>query len=88
MKTIFNTVLVALLAMGLTTLSTSTFAAKEGFEKCAGIVKAGKNDCGANDHACGGGAKTDSDPEEWIYVPEGTCEKIVGGKVIKPEPKK
>lgn len=25
-------------------------AAKEGYEKCAGIVKAGQNDCGANGH--------------------------------------
>ncbi len=88
MKKLLNAVLVAFLAMGLTVLSTSAFAGKAGFEKCAGIVKAGKNDCGAKDHACGGQAKTDGDPEEWIYVPEGTCEKIVGGKVIKPEPKK
>jgi uncharacterized membrane protein len=87
MKTMLNTVLMAFLAMGLTVLSTSAFADKDGFEKCAGIVKAGMNDCGAKDHACGGQATTDGDPEEWIYVPIGICEKIVGGKVIKPEPK-
>jgi len=88
MKTMLNTVLVAILAMGLMVLSTSTFAGKEGFEKCAGIVKAGKNDCGTSKHACGGKAEIDGDPEEWIYVPEDTCEKIVGGKVIKPKPEK
>ena len=55
--------------------------AKEGFEKCAGIVKAGKNDCAANGHSCAGKAKKDGDANEWIYVPAGTCNKIVGGKV-------
>ena len=53
------------------------------WEKCAGIAKAGKNDCGANGHACGGYAKKDNDPNEWIYVPQGVCEKIAGAKVYK-----
>jgi uncharacterized membrane protein len=49
-------------------------------EKCYGIAKAGKNDCastGAN--SCGGTSKINSDPKAWIYVPEGYCERIVGG---------
>lgn len=58
--------------------------AKKGdeLEKCAGIAKKGMNDCGAKGHDCSGKAKTDKDPEEWVYVPAGTCEKIAGGKVI------
>ncbi len=52
-------------------------------EKCAGIVKKGKNDCGTSVHSCSGQAKVDNDPEEWIYVPKGTCEKITGGKLLK-----
>ncbi len=59
-------------------------AGKEGYEKCKGIVKAGMNDCGANGHACAGQAEVDNDPNEWIYVPEGTCEKITGGEVKEP----
>lgn len=55
---------------------------KKGFEKCAGIVKQGMNDCGANGHSCAGQAKVDADPNEWILVPEGTCAKIVGGRVV------
>lgn len=53
------------------------------WEKCAGVVKAGKNDCGAIDgsHACGGMAKTDNSANEWVYVPKGTCAKI--GGVVK-----
>ena len=29
-------------------------------------------------------AAKDADPEEWIYVPDGTCKKIVGGKAPGP----
>ncbi|MEN8213442.1 MAG: DUF2282 domain-containing protein [Pseudomonadota bacterium] len=62
-------------------LSTAAFAGKPGMEKCMGIVKAGMNDCGTSKHACAGQATADGDAEEWVYVPEGACEKIVGGKV-------
>ena len=49
-------------------------------EKCYGIAKAGKNDCAsAGSHSCGGTSKIDGDPQSWIYVPEGYCERIVGG---------
>jgi len=40
---------------------------------------AGKNDCAATgSHSCAGEAKINSDPASWIYVPTGTCQKIVG----------
>ena len=51
-------------------------------EKCYGIAKAGANDCastGAN--SCAGTSKLDSDPAAWVYVPEGYCERIVGGSL-------
>ena len=79
-----RTILMSVAMAGVFALSSgSALAGKPGFEKCTGIVKAGQNDCGTSKHACGGQGKTDGDPEEWIYVPEGTCEKIVGGKVKK-----
>jgi len=55
------------------------------WEKCAGVAKAGKNDCGSLDgsHECGGMSAKDDDPNEWVYVPKGTCEKI--GGVVKGE---
>ncbi|MCC6220875.1 MAG: DUF2282 domain-containing protein [Deltaproteobacteria bacterium] len=61
----------------------------EKWEKCAGVSKAGKNDCGSIDksHDCGGLAKKDNDPNEWVFVPEGTCEKL-GGKVVEVVPAK
>jgi uncharacterized membrane protein len=49
-------------------------------EKCYGIAKAGKNDCASTgNNSCGGSSKVNSDPKAWIYVPEGYCERIVGG---------
>ncbi len=50
-------------------------------EKCFGVAKAGKNDCGTSAHGCAGQAKKDADKQEWIKVPKGTCEKLVGGSV-------
>ena len=52
-------------------------------EKCAGIVKAGKNDCGTAKHACAGDARTQAAPDEWIALPKGTCRRIVGGKIVR-----
>jgi uncharacterized membrane protein len=50
-------------------------------EKCYGISKAGKNDCAANGHSCQAQAKQDANPREWLYVPKGTCDRIVGGSL-------
>jgi uncharacterized membrane protein len=49
------------------------------FEKCYGIAKAGMNDCFSRSNSCGSTSTKDHDPETWIYVPAGTCKKIVGG---------
>jgi uncharacterized membrane protein len=78
--------LAGLMAMSLSFAATPTFAAKGDTEKCAGIVKAGKNDCGTSYSACAGTSKKDRDAEAWINVPKGTCERIAGGTVTnKPE---
>jgi len=73
--------LASLVAVGLSAASGMALAAKGDTEKCAGIVKAGKNDCGTSKSACAGTVSADRDPEAWIYVPKGTCERIVGGHV-------
>jgi uncharacterized membrane protein len=49
------------------------------FEKCFGIAKAGQNDCQTATHSCAGTATADNQGDSWIYVPAGTCAKIVGG---------
>ncbi len=82
-KTLMTAAALATFVAGASLMAPDAQAAKEGFEKCAGIVKAGQNDCAANSHSCAGQAKVDGDKNEWVYVPEGTCDKIVGGTVVK-----
>ena len=50
-------------------------------EKCYGVAKAGKNDCAAKDgsSSCAGQAKQDRNPNDWVYVPKGLCDKLAGG---------
>jgi uncharacterized membrane protein len=60
-------------------------------EQCAGIVKAGKNDCATTTNACHGHVEKDATPEAWIYLPKGTCERLAGARLVKvvdPSPKK
>lgn len=82
-STLIKTALTGVMAAGLVAMSTAAVAGKPGMEKCTGVAKAGKNDCGTSQHACAGMAKTDGDKEEWVLVPKGTCEKLAGG-VVKP----
>ena len=78
--------LASLIAVGLSAASSLALAAKGDTEKCAGIVKAGKNDCGTSKSACAGTTTADRDAEAWILVPTGTCERIAGGRITdKPE---
>jgi uncharacterized membrane protein len=53
-------------------------------EKCYGVSKAGKNDCQTASSSCAGTARRDGQKDAWIYVPAGTCDKVVGGS---PQPK-
>ena len=76
--------LTGVLALGLGATAREALAGKPGMEKCAGIVKAGQNDCGTSEHDCAGMSKVSGAPEEWIYLPEGTCQKIVGATLKQP----
>lgn len=80
-KLIVSTALSSLIITA--SLTATAFAEKPGMEKCGGVVKAGKNDCGNAKHSCAGQSAKDGDKEEWMYVPTGSCEKIVGGEVKK-----
>jgi uncharacterized membrane protein len=49
-------------------------------EKCYGLAKAAANDCAATgNHDCAGLSVVDADPNSWLYVPAGYCDRIVGG---------
>lgn len=60
-------------------MSMAHMTAPPGMEKCYGIAKAHRNDCGTATHGCSGESKVDKDKEAWIAVPEGLCDKIAGG---------
>lgn len=68
---------------GLVAAATMTagaaFAQEPEMERCYGVVKAGKNDCAGPGHTCQGQAATDADPQEYIMVPAGTCDRLVNG---------
>jgi mercuric ion transport protein len=49
-------------------------------ETCYGVAKAGQNDCATAKHSCNSQATVDNAPDDFKYVPKGTCEKI-GGKL-------
>jgi len=71
-----------LFVLGSASATVAHAADPKGMEKCFGIAKAGKNDCGSNKtvHACSGQAKTDNDPNDFKYVKTGTCGQM-GGKM-------
>ncbi len=87
-QTMLNTAILGVLALGVTASVQAVPERPQNWEKCAGIVKAGMNDCGALDgkHKCSGQAAFDNDDTEWVYVPEGTCTKITGGVVAAVKP--
>lgn len=79
-----------LVALGANTMLSANASAADGMEQCAGVIKAGKNDCATSRNACHGHVSVDADPEAWIYVPTGTCERIVGARIVQvvdPTPK-
>ncbi len=75
-----KTSVLAAAVSSLFVLGTSAQAAdKPEMEKCYGVAKAGKNDCAAPGHSCAGQAKSDANKKEWVSVPKGTCDRLVGG---------
>jgi len=67
-----------LVAMGAVGLSSPAYA-DGGMEKCYGVAKAGKNDCATKVSSCAGTSKVDNDPNAFVAVPEGLCQKLAGG---------
>lgn len=81
----------SVLALSGSAIVSTASAADENKEQCAGIIKAGKNDCATSKNQCHGHVEADATPEAWIYLPKGTCERLSGARVVKvvdPTPKK
>jgi uncharacterized membrane protein len=83
-RKLLQSAVAGLIALGLTQAAGAQDKDKE---KCYGIAKAGQNDCGTASHTCAGKAKKDNAPDEWKYVPKGTCEQA-GGKTKSSAPGK
>ena len=89
-QNLINAALVSVVALGAGLTGVNAFADHEGMEQCAGVIKAGKNDCATSSNACHGHVTVDASKEAWIYVPKGTCERIAGAHVVMvtdPTPK-
>jgi uncharacterized membrane protein len=71
----------AALASALTLPAAAQAQGKMPIEKCYGVSKAGQNDCQTDTSSCAGTTKKDNQPDAWIAVPKGTCQKIVGDTV-------
>jgi uncharacterized membrane protein len=50
-------------------------------EKCYGIAKAGKNDCQTANSSCAATSRRNAQGDAWVYLPKGSCEKVVGGSL-------
>jgi uncharacterized membrane protein len=51
------------------------------YEKCYGVAKAGRNDCQTANSSCAGTSRRNGQGDAWVYLPKGSCEKIVGGSL-------
>ena len=61
--------------------SSANAVTQQKMEKCYGIVKKGMNDCQTATQTCASSSTRDSQPDAFIFLPAGTCEKIVGGNL-------
>lgn len=94
---ILKSVLAGGLTLGLTTVATAAgmqsktmpmgngmqgkTMSMDNMEKCYGINAAHKNSCKAPGHSCAGQDTKARDPNSFVAVPKGLCEKIDGGKL-------
>ena len=81
-KTFISSVILGIASIA--TISSPAIAKDSKMEKCYGVVKSGKNDCSSKSgsHSCAGSAKVDGSKDEWVLLPKGSCERIVGGSLV------
>ncbi len=84
---IVKTAMTSLLALTSATafVNTANSATVEKMEKCYGIVKTALNDCQTATQSCAGSATKDKQPDAFIFLPKGACNKIVGGSLMPGE---
>lgn len=79
-KIILSALSTSLLAATVATASTPA-TTEQPMEKCYGIVKAGMNDCQTAKQSCASSATQDRQPDAFLFLPKGLCQKIVGGEL-------
>ncbi len=83
-KVILNTAVATAITLAALTAPEAEAGNKK-MEKCYGVAKAGQNDCKAGPGtSCAGSSTKDGQGDAWMYVPKGTCDKLVGGS-LKPK---
>lgn len=83
-QTLVNSAIAGIVALGVSGLAFAAGPAPKPdykFEQCHGVAKAGMNDCQTATHSCAGTSTKNGAADDWVYMPVGLCEKIVGGKV-------
>ncbi len=84
-KNTLNTLIAGAFAVTLAgaALPNTAHAEEAGKEKCYGVAKAGKNDCAhaGGTHSCAAQSAADGDKNEFLLLPAGVCEKLVGGSL-------
>jgi len=83
-----STKIALVLAMAVGAAATTQQAQAADSEKCYGVSKAGKNDCATQVSSCAGTSKADGNPQAFILLPKGTCDKLAGGTTTMTMPKK
>jgi uncharacterized membrane protein len=87
-RNLLKTALIGALTLGVASIATAgptpangggMKGASKGMAKCYGINAAHKNDCQSAGHSCAGQDSKARDPNAFVAVPAGLCEKIEGG---------
>jgi uncharacterized membrane protein len=88
-KKIAQAALASVVTLGLLSTAQQAAAAEDAAKnkdvKCYGVAASEKNDCGTVVSACAGSIAKAGACYAWIFLPEGTCKKIVNSSVGKPD---
>lgn len=84
-NTMVRSALAGVMALGAVS---AVAADKPAMEKCYGVAAAHQNDCQTATNSCAGTAEKDRQPDAFIVVPKGLCQKIAGGTTVNPIKKK
>ncbi|MBU2836667.1 DUF2282 domain-containing protein [Acidithiobacillus thiooxidans] len=61
--------------------TTPAFASHAPWVKCYGIARAHMNDCATTTHSCAGQSIHNGGKYSFLLIPQGLCQKIVGGSL-------